>query len=243
MPTRRKFHLAYLAVAALLAAGGCGSKAESPDSPAAAVNGQGGNSPGTASPASPPRAPQPPANPVVVIQTSLGEIVVELDPAAAPTTTDEFLFYVKKGQYNGTIFHQVIKDQAIVAGQYEPDLTERPGRTPIPNEAAKAAKAGLRNVRGTIALMRDPTIIDSAACQFYINVGDNHTLDHNGDGPQDYGYCPFGRVQKGSMDVVEKIAQVQVADKQVQVTDRRKGKATFDRLPVEAVVIKQIVVR
>ena len=79
-----------------------------------------------------PGPPRPPANPVVSIQTTLGEIVVELDAQGAPTTTSEFLYYVRKGHYDGTIFHQVIKNQAaIVGGQYLHDLTARPGRTPI----------------------------------------------------------------------------------------------------------------
>jgi peptidyl-prolyl cis-trans isomerase B (cyclophilin B) len=238
MPNARKFPLVSLVLAGLLAAAGCGKKAGSPEGPAAAINGPGGGSAGTSG--EPASKTQPPlANPVVTIRTRLGDIVVELDPQAAPITTDEFLSYVKKGHYDGTIFHQVIKDQAIVAGQYLSDLTARPGKGPpfTPNEAPKAAKAGLRNVRNTIAMMRDPVVTDSADSQFFINVQDNPALDYKGTKPEEYGYCPFGRVIKG-MDVVQRIAQVQV-----QVKDIGKDKPPFEQLPVEPVVITQVIIR
>ena len=88
MPNARKFHLAYLTLAALLAATGCGSKGAAPEAQTAAINGASGESPGTGGPARAAKTPKPPANPVVVIQTTLGEIVVELNAQAAPTTTE-----------------------------------------------------------------------------------------------------------------------------------------------------------
>jgi peptidyl-prolyl cis-trans isomerase A (cyclophilin A) len=237
MPNTRKFHLAYLTLAGLLAATGCGSKGASPEAQTAAINGASADSPGTGGSSRAAKAPKPPANPVVVIQTTLGEIVVELNAQAAPTTTDEFLNYVRKKHYDGTIFHQVIKDQvaAIVGGQYQPDLTARPGKTPVRNEADKADKCGLHNDRGTIAMMRDPTVIDSATCQFFINVSQNRGLDHKGTKAEEFGYCPFGTVT-GGLEVVDAIAKV-------RVQDTVKAGRPFEQMPVEAVIIKQVIIR
>jgi peptidyl-prolyl cis-trans isomerase B (cyclophilin B) len=234
MPNARKFHLAYLALAGLLTTAGCGSKGASSEAQTAAINGTGVDSAGPGGSAREARPSRPLPNPVVCIQTTLGEIVVELDAKAAPTTADEFLYYVRKKHYDGTIFHQVIKDQvaAIVGGQYARDLTARPGRTPIRNEAAKC---GLHNDRGTIAMMRDPRVRDSATCQFFINVNDNHVLDHKGSKDEEFGYCPFGKVLSG-MDVVQKIAQGDVKD---TVKDGR----SFEQLPVDPVIIKQVTIR
>lgn len=140
------------------------------------------------------------ANPQVELKTSLGVIVLELDAARAPKTTENFLQYVRDGFYDGTIFHRVIDGFMIQGGGMTPDMKEKPTRAPIPNEA----KNGLKNVTGSIAMARtrDP---HSAAAQFFINVKDNAFLDYPGqDG---WGYAVFGQVVRG-LDVVQKIAKV-----------------------------------
>ena len=117
-----------------------------------------------------------PLHPVVVIETSLGNITVRLDAEKAPLTVDNFLSYVGAGQYDQTIVHQVYKGQGFLAGGYGTNLVEKPGRTPVRNEAHN----GLKNRRGTIAMVRLPDAIDSATCQFFINVADNPALDLQG---------------------------------------------------------------
>jgi cyclophilin family peptidyl-prolyl cis-trans isomerase len=155
----------------------------------------------TAAPA--PQAATPvPAGPVVALdvvqgRTSLGTITLELDRDKAPITVDNFLQYVRSGHYDGTIFHRVIPDFMIQGGGFTPQMEEKPAGPPIRNEA----RNGLRNSRGTIAMARtnDP---DSATCQFFINLKNNHTLDFGIGGA---GYTVFGRVIDG-MAVVDRIA-------------------------------------
>jgi cyclophilin family peptidyl-prolyl cis-trans isomerase len=230
MRTARKSVVAYLMLGGLLAAAGCGSKGDAgTEGKTASINASGPNATDAAGANPAARTPKAPTNPAVSIRTRLGEIVVKLDAQGAPNTTSEFLYYVKKGHYDGTIFHQVIKNQAVVAGQYLRDLTARPGRTAIVNEAAKCS---LRNVRFTIAMMRDPDVIDSSTCQFFINVADNPQLDHKGNSPLDFGYCTFGEVIQG-FEVVKRISEVAVRD---AVRDGR----TFDQCPEEPVIIEQV---
>ena len=142
----------------------------------------------------------------VKLDTSLGDIVVELDRAKAPRTVDNFVEYVKSGHYDGTIFHRVIETFMIQGGGMKPDMSEKPTRAPIPLES----RNGLANVRGTIAMARtmDP---NSATAQFFINVKDNPFLDqpNSRDGN---GYAVFGKVVSG-MDVVDRIKAVPVGDK------------------------------
>jgi len=223
--------IACLLLGGLLASVGCGSKAEpGPDAKTAAINGSNAASVDPAGAVREPKAPKPPSDPVVSIQTSRGEIVVKLDAQTTPKTTDAFLDYVKRRQYDGTIFHQVIKNYAIVGGQYQQDLTARPPRTPIPNEADRCR---LKNRRGTIAMMRDPDIRDSGACQFFINLADHPELDHqDAKSALKFGYCVFGEVIEGQ-DVVDKIAAVAVKN---EVKDGRP----FEQVPVEPVVIRQV---
>ncbi|TAM04577.1 MAG: peptidyl-prolyl cis-trans isomerase [Paraburkholderia sp.] len=137
------------------------------------------------------------AHPQVLIKTSEGDIRVELYPEKAPKTVDNFLQYVKSGQYNGTIFHRVIRGFMIQGGGYTTSYVEKPTRAPIPLES----KTGLKNVTGTIAMARtgDP---DSATAQFFINTVDNAGLDYPN--PDGNGYAVFGKVTQG-MDVVSKI--------------------------------------
>ncbi len=142
------------------------------------------------------------ANPQVVLETSKGQVTVELYPDAAPASVANFLQYVKDKHYDGTIFHRVIKDFVVQGGGMDVNMSERPTRAPVKNEAARAYKAGLKNDRGTLAMARtaDP---DSATSQFYINLKNNDFLNYPGrDG---YGYTVFGKVIKG-MDVVDAIA-------------------------------------
>ena len=153
------------------------------------------------------KPPSDPQHPVVLIETSLGNITVRLDAEKAPLTVDNFLSYVNAGHYDQTIVHQVYKGQGFLAGGYGTNLVEKPGRTPIRNEAHN----GLKNRRGTIAMVRLPDAIDSATCQFFINVADNPALDYKDRTPEGYGYCVFGKVTDG-MDVVDKIGNAQVHD-------------------------------
>ncbi len=145
--------------------------------------------------------------PKVKLTTSLGVIVLQLEPEAAPKTVDNFLKYVKKGHYNGTIFHRVIKDFMIQGGGHLPDLSKRPTEAAIPNEADLAKAKGLTNKRGTIAMALPVGNPFGATAQFFINVKDNPNLNFKAKTLTDYGYCVFGRVIQG-MDVVDKIRMV-----------------------------------
>jgi len=160
--------------------------------------------PATASPA-----------PTVLIKTSAGEIVVELDPAKAPKTVDNFLQYVKAGFYNGTVFHRVIRGFMIQGGGYTPQGSEKATRGPFEIESSN----GLKNRRYAIAMARtaDP---NSATAQFFINTKDNRFLDYPGqDG---FGYAVFGKVIRGS----EVVDQIEAVD-----TDRRDK-------PIKPVIIE-----
>ena len=140
------------------------------------------------------------ANPVVVIETSLGTIKVELYEDKAPVTVKNFLAYVDDKHYDGLVFHRVIEGFMVQGGGVEPGGKPRPTKDPIKNEAAN----GLSNIRGTIAMART-SAADSATSQFYINTVDNTMLDKKEEG---IGYCVFGRVIEG-MDVVDKIEKVE----------------------------------
>lgn len=161
-------------------------------------------------------------NPVVVIQTDKGTIKVELFADKAPETVKNFLAYVDKKHYDGTIFHRVIPKFMIQGGGMEPGMKERETGQPIKNEAGN----GLSNVRGSIAMARtaDP---DSATAQFFINVADNKRLDR-AMAQDGYGYCVFGKVLEG-MDVADKI---------VNVPTGSYGRHTD--VPKEDVVIKSV---
>ncbi|HYC45481.1 MAG TPA: peptidylprolyl isomerase [Burkholderiales bacterium] len=162
------------------------------------------------------------ANPQVELGTSMGTIVLELDPAAAPKTVENFVQYVKDGHYNGTIFHRVIPGFMIQGGGFTPEMREKPTRGPIRNEAGN----GLRNATGTLAMARTPDP-HSASAQFFINVADNRSLDFRAPTADGYGYAVFGKVIKG-MDVVNRI---------VKVPTGRRG--PHDDVPVKPVVIER----
>lgn len=138
----------------------------------------------------------------VKIQTSMGDITLELYPEKAPVTVKNFLDYVNSGHYNDTIFHRVIDGFMIQGGGYTENLTQKPTKDPIVNEANN----GLKNKRGTIAMART-NVVDSATAQFFINVVDNSFLDFKGENPHEFGYCVFGKVTDG-MDVVDAIKSV-----------------------------------
>ena len=142
------------------------------------------------------------AYPRVSVTTSLGAIELELYPAKAPKTVKNFLQYVDKGFYNGTVFHRVIPGFMIQGGGFEPGMHLKPTALPVNNEADN----GLANVVGSIAMARtnDP---HSATAQFFINTADNAMLDHKGKNPQGWGYCVFGKVTQG-LEVVKKIEAV-----------------------------------
>jgi cyclophilin family peptidyl-prolyl cis-trans isomerase len=140
--------------------------------------------------------------PRILIQTSLGDITMQLDAQKAPRSVENFLNYVNKGFYNGTIFHRVIANFMIQGGGYTADYMKKPADPPIPNEADN----GLKNLRGTIAMARTSQP-HSATAQFFINVVDNPFLDHTSPSPRGWGYAVFGKVVSG-MDVVDKIRNV-----------------------------------
>jgi len=154
--------------------------------------------PSTAAPA-PEASPTPFPGPVVVLETTLGRVKLGLRDDKAPVSVKNFLTYVRAGHYDGTIFHRVIPGFMAQGGGFEEDMTERPTRPPIVNEA----KNGLSNRRGTVAMARtnDP---NSASAQFFVNVKDNHSLDF---GVRGAGYTVFGEVLEG-MDVVDRIVAV-----------------------------------
>ena len=136
---------------------------------------------------------------MITIKTNHGDISVELFDDKAPITCDNFRQYIRDGHYAGTIFHRVIPNFMIQGGGMDADMTQKPTRDPIKNEADN----GESNARGTLAMART-MVVDSATSQFFINLRDNDFLDH---GTRDFGYAVFGRVSDG-MDIVDAIAGV-----------------------------------
>ncbi len=166
-------------------------------------------------------------NPVVVMETTHGNITIELLQDAAPITVENFLQYANDGFFAGTVFHRVIPGFMIQGGGLTANLSEKATRPPIRNEADN----GLSNARGTISMART-SVVDSATAQFFINTVDNaRSLDHRGTSPRDYGYAVFGRVTAG-MDVVDAISGVSTG---------RQG--PHQNVPVEPVVINSVTVQ
>ncbi|MBN1391406.1 MAG: peptidyl-prolyl cis-trans isomerase [Sedimentisphaerales bacterium] len=155
----------------------------------------------------------------VKLETTMGDIVIELDEKAAPVTVKNFLTYVEEGFYDGTIFHRVIPNFMIQGGGFIPNMEQKKTHPPIVNEA----KNGLKNNRGTIAMARTNNP-DSATSQFFINHKDNDFLNYAG--PDKPGYAVFGKVVDG-METVDKIASVKTTQK-----------GPHANVPVEPVVIK-----
>lgn len=139
---------------------------------------------------------------LVLLQTSMGDIKLELYPDKAPATVANFVSYVNAGHYDGTIFHRVIGNFMIQGGGFDKDMNQKPTQAPIKNEANN----GLKNDLGTVAMARtqDP---HSASAQFFINVTNNDFLNYKSETVQGWGYAVFGKVVEG-MDVVNKIKAV-----------------------------------
>jgi peptidyl-prolyl cis-trans isomerase A (cyclophilin A) len=162
-------------------------------------------------------------NPVVLMETSMGNVKIELFAKEAPISVQNFLAYVKKGFYKGTIFHRVIPGFMAQGGGLTAELQPKPGdMAPIKNEADN----GLTNDRGTLAMARtgDP---NSATSQFFINVVNNNGL--NRPNPDGFGYAVFGKVIEG-MDVV---------DKMMAAPQKQKNRV-FQNVPVTPIVIKDV---
>jgi len=187
----------------LLASLGCGSRDGAP--PIVAIGGTEGAGGPKAGSKRPARTPEDLAHPKVLIQTSLGDMTVELEGQKAPLTVQNFLAYVEQGHFDQTLIHQVVANKVIVAGTYDAQRREKKTGIPVRNEAHN----GLKNVRGTLAMARRHDSVDSATSQFFINLADNAWLDHRGRTLDDYGYCVFGRVIAG-MEVLDRIAAVAV---------------------------------
>jgi peptidyl-prolyl cis-trans isomerase B (cyclophilin B) len=158
---------------------------------------------------------------VVKLLTNFGEITIELNAEKAPITAANFLQYVDKGLFNGTIFHRVIDGFMIQGGGFDINMNQKESLAEIQNEADN----GLANDIYTVAMART-SAPHSASSQFFINVGNNDFLNHSGPTSSGWGYCVFGKVTAG-MDVVDKIRKV--------ATGSRKG---HQDVPVENVVIE-----
>ncbi|HMC17078.1 MAG TPA: peptidylprolyl isomerase [Albitalea sp.] len=161
----------------------------------------------------------------VKLATSAGDIVIELDAAKAPKTVENFVQYVKSGQFNGTVFHRVIPNFMIQGGGFEAGMKQKPTDAPLRNEANN----GLKNEHYTLAMARtsDP---HSASSQFFINTKDNDFLNFKSESASGWGYAVFGKVIEGK-DVVDAIEGVKTG---------RKG--FHDDVPLEDVVIERAVV-
>lgn len=140
--------------------------------------------------------------PRVRIQTSLGDMILELYDTKAPKTVENFLSYVREGAYDGTIFHRVISNFMVQGGAYSTDYKARYTRAAITSESNN----GLKNERGTIAMAREYEP-DSATNQFFINVVDNRILNHHSPTPGHWGYTVFGKVTEG-LDVLDRIRNI-----------------------------------
>ena len=141
-------------------------------------------------------------NPKVQLETSKGNIVIELNAEKAPKSVENFITYVNSGHYDGTIFHRVIPSFMIQGGGFDIDMKQKPTNETIQNEANN----GLKNVKGSIAMART-SAPHSATAQFFINVADNAFLDFSSESPQGWGYAVFGQVTEG-LDIVSTIEEV-----------------------------------
>lgn len=163
-------------------------------------------------------------NPVAVIETTKGDITIELFQKEAPLSVKNFLDYAKSGFYAGTTFHRVIPGFMIQGGGLSAAMEPKPTLPAIKNEAGN----GLKNERGTLSMARTG-FVDSATSQFFINVANNAALDHKSAKPEEFGYAVFGKVIKG-MDVVDTIVN----------TPTKNLNRVFRDVPVTPVVIKGV---
>jgi cyclophilin family peptidyl-prolyl cis-trans isomerase len=186
------------------------------------ISGCNASEPATQTVSTAPAAGQP-ANPRVLIETSKGNITVEVFPGQAPQSAGNFLNYVKTGYYDGLVFHRVIPGFMIQTGGMTADMAEKPKHAPILNEADN----GLKNLRGTLAMARtsDP---HSASSQFFINVKDNAFHNHRGKTFEGWGYAVFGQVVDG-MEVVDAIVAVP-----------RGNRGPHGDVPIEPIVMQRV---
>lgn len=159
---------------------------------------------------------------MITIKTNHGDIAVELFEDKAPISCENFRQYVTDGHFTDTVFHRVIPNFMIQCGGMDENMSSKPTRDPIKNEADN----GEQNVRGTLAMARTG-VVDSATSQFFINISNNDFLNHGG---RDFGYAVFGRVSDG-MDVVDAIAAVP--------TGSRGG---HQDVPLDAVTILEVTI-
>lgn len=165
-------------------------------------------------------------HPRVLLQTSQGDITLELDREHAPISVKNFLVYVKEGRYENTVFHRVVPGFVIQGGGYDADLKDKPRHAQIKLESHN----GLSNLRGTLAMARD-SAPDTADAEFYINLVDNLKLNPHPEIPgRELGYAVFGRVVEG-MEVVDRIAAIPT----------RAANEDFINVPVEAVLIRKAI--
>jgi cyclophilin family peptidyl-prolyl cis-trans isomerase len=162
-------------------------------------------------------------NPQVLMETSMGNVKIELFKDKAPISVRNFLSYVKDAYYDDTIFHRVIKGFMVQGGGLDVDMQPKKTKFAIKNEAGN----GLKNTRGTLAMART-SMVDSATSQFFVNVVDNAFLDHTGKTPDRFGYAVFAQVVEG-MDVIDAIREVKTGNK-----------GGHSDVPVEPVFIKSI---
>jgi peptidyl-prolyl cis-trans isomerase B (cyclophilin B) len=165
-------------------------------------------------------------NPTVRIETSMGNVVLELDAVNAPITVANFIDYANDGFYEDTIFHRVIDGFMVQGGGLSADMRDKDSKkAPIKNEADN----GLKNDLGTVAMART-NVVDSATSQFFINVGENSFLNHTAPTPQGFGYAVFGKVTDG-MDVVDAMRQVKTG-----------SKGMHQDVPAETITIQKVTV-
>lgn len=160
-------------------------------------------------------------NPMVVAKTSMGTFTIELYEEKAPITVKNFLKYVDSKFYDGTIMHRVIPTFVIQGGGFTPDMMKKATAPPIENEATN----GLKNLKYTLSMARTSEV-NSATCQFFINVKDNPALDHTDTTARGYGYAVFGKVVEGT-EVIDKIRDVKTTTK-----------SPYKDVPVTPVVIE-----
>ncbi len=163
------------------------------------------------------------SNPIVIMETSMGNVEIELYNKEAPISVKNFIGYVNEGFYDGLIFHRVIKGFMIQGGGFNQDMAEKETKEPIKNEADN----GLKNEKYTIAMARTQEV-NSATSQFFINTADNTFLDH---GSRDFGYAVFGKVISGQevVDAIENVAT--------------ETKGFYENVPTEPVIIKKMYLR
>jgi len=163
------------------------------------------------------------ANPKVLMETSKGNVTIELYEKEAPITVQNFLSYVSDGFYNNLIFHRVIPNFMIQGGGFDAKMNQKPPKDPIKNEARR----GLNNKRGTLAMART-NVINSATGQFFINLVNNDFLNHKDNSSNGFGYAVFGEVIDG-MDVVDTIGRTRT---------HRHG--MFENVPIDEITIKNM---